>query len=136
VQGNRGRALKLEAPRMRKLNQECYAQIILAFRDSPQTLISLTELTGLHFRTVTPMLSSWHKKQIIHVSQWLPDSLGRKVVPEFVWGAGEDAPRMSAEDLLAAKVRRRALDRSRHRRKKQAAGTVFASMVDALASAK
>jgi hypothetical protein len=127
--------MKLQST-MRRLNIECYAQILVAFQERPMSLQTILDLTGLHRRTVTPLLRSWYKHGLVHVGEWLPDSLGRRVVPEFVWGAGTDALRDSPEALLEAKARRRALDRARHRRNKQAAGTVFASMVDALAPSK
>lgn len=116
-------------PRYRKLNQECYTQILKALLSAPHTHPQLMDLTGLDRRTVMDLLKCFLKHELVHIGDWAPDALGRCVVPVWAWGPGETAPRKTPEELAAARAKRERLRAKRNR----APGTVFANAVAVLA---
>jgi hypothetical protein len=63
----------------------------LTLHDS--TVAQLLEVTGLHRQTVGNILRAFHKLDVIHITNWLPDGTGRQQTPIYRWGVGIDVKR-------------------------------------------
>lgn len=76
-----------------RLNYLAFTGFIEELVSGPSTSAALTEVTGLHFRTVNRLLRLMHERKLIHVSGWEKDALGRIGVRVYSFGAGKDAKR-------------------------------------------
>lgn len=79
---------------------------------TPQTFEQLAEASGLSKTAVQRWALSIRSH--IHIADYAPDKRGRKFVPMFVWGEGEDAPRpgpqkSAAQRMQAVRDRRKAV---------------------------
>lgn len=83
-------------------NHLAYALAIQAFQKRDCTAAEIIERTGLHRSTVSALLGALRKHDLIHVSWWCPDTMGRDSTPVYRWGVGIDTPRRRTKSTRRA----------------------------------
>lgn len=76
-----------------KVNAHAYALLIRTLISHDCTYAELCEVTGLHRNTVTAYIVELHKLGVIHISQWLPNTMDHHVIKVFKFGSKKDVPR-------------------------------------------
>lgn len=77
----------------RKVNHLVMAQTIKLLLTGPITAHEIAEHTGIHLVTAQEWMRCLRKEKAIHISGWLPDSLGRDVTAVYTVGKGRDKER-------------------------------------------
>lgn len=102
----------------RRLNHITLAELLLALR-TPHTIQEISEACGLHYGTTQQFLATLHSRQLIHITDWLPDERGRHLTRVYAWGFGRDATRPK---LTQAQRQQRSRDSKRAREAAQSLG--------------
>lgn len=76
-----------------RLSHLTFALFLEELMAGPCTTTSLVETTGLKRQTVNVILSTMHKRKVVHISGWENNAAGRSSVRVFALGQGRDAPR-------------------------------------------
>lgn len=76
-----------------KINQDSYARVFKLLVSDPASTKEIVEETGLHFTTVQSLMRCFKKYNLVHVSAWETDGLGRDVYKVYKFGKGKDVPR-------------------------------------------
>lgn len=78
---------------MRKINHIKLAKTFALLHNGPVTATQLAVEAEVHLVTAQSWLRELRKQEAVHISKWLPDSLGRDCIPVYALGKGEDLPR-------------------------------------------
>jgi len=81
-------------------------------RGSPFSSDDIAAATGWHSITAARLLRSLHKRQLLHIQGWLPDSMGRDTTAVYAMGARRDKPKRvitTKERSHAYRVRKQTL---------------------------
>lgn len=57
------------------------------------TARDVVDSTGAHIVTASRILRAMHDEEVIHISGWVEDPIGRDQTPIFTLGPGTDVPR-------------------------------------------
>lgn len=79
--------------KFRKVSHQVLAQTFKLLLNGPITAHELAEHTGIHLVTAQEWLRSLRKEEVVHITGWLADSLGRDVTAVYSIGKGKDKPR-------------------------------------------
>lgn len=94
-----------------KVGATMYALLIKTLMTKPRcTRADLVEVTGLHPLTVGDYVRALHDAGVIHIVDWLKDTMGRVRTEVYAWGPGEDVPRVP---LTRAQVRKNYRERQK-----------------------
>lgn len=102
---------------IRKVNQSMYAKVFKELLDGPMTAHDAVETCGIHIVTAQSLFRELRNHDVVHVTAWEPDSLGRDATPVYRLGEGKNKGRSKMSQ---------AQRQQRHREKKQAQGLVNA----------
>lgn len=78
---------------MIKVNQDMYARALRMLLDDPITAHDLAEETGMHVVTAQSFMRALQSHEVVHITDWERDSMGRDSTPVYKLGAGKDKPR-------------------------------------------
>ena len=93
-----------------RVNALSYAKLISCLYHRPCSQPYLAECTGLHIWTVRHYIRALYKEKMVHISSWLPDSMGRDAIAVFSFGPGIDKKRRvkaTHERAYAYKLKRK-----------------------------
>jgi hypothetical protein len=79
---------------------------------TPFSVEELVDVTGWHPVTVGRLVRALHRKRVLHVSAWLPDTLGRDSAPVYMLGNKRDKSRKTTppkDRSRAYRARKRSL---------------------------
>lgn len=76
-----------------RVNALAFALMVKAVYEKPRTLHEIADLTGLHLWTVRHYIKALHKQELVHITKWDPDTMGRDTTPYWTFGMGVDVPR-------------------------------------------
>lgn len=76
-----------------RVNAMSFAIMVRALYDGPKTQHQLAEITGLHVWTTRAYVRALHKQEVVHITRWDKDSMGRDVTAYYALGMGIDMPR-------------------------------------------
>jgi predicted ArsR family transcriptional regulator len=94
-----------------RVNALSFAMMVRALYDGPKTLHQLCEITGLHVWTARHYVKAMQKQEVVHITGWTKDSMGRDAIAHYALGMGLDMPReckTGAQKQQALRARRRA----------------------------
>lgn len=77
-----------------RVNALAQAHLVRLLLEGGVTCHDLAEEAGLHYVTVLQYVRALRKVGVVHVTGWLPDSLGRHTTMVLRLGKGKDAPRV------------------------------------------
>lgn len=101
---------KLDAPR--SVTMMALAKSVRYFTTHKRVIVAnIVAVTGVHETTASRLLHALHKERVIHISDWLVDSIGRDQTPVYTFGEAPDVPRRKltgAERTRAYRDRKRA----------------------------
>lgn len=88
-------------------------KMMVALHSSALTYDELVTLSGLSKPVVSRWVKNMRDAKTVHVAEWRDDTRGRKFVPAFVWGDGDDVARPGAaqtpaQRMASTRARRRA----------------------------
>ena len=69
------------------------AAFIKVMLSGPMTKKQISDSTGIYYDTVLSLLKALKRENVIHVCDWLPDSMGRFQTAVYSLGGGEDKER-------------------------------------------
>lgn len=95
---------------MRKINHIKMARTIAMLNQGPITAVKLAVEAEIHIVTAQSWLRELRLQGVVHVVEWLPDTLGRDSTPVYALGAGEDAAKRRS---TRAEIMRRYRERKR-----------------------
>jgi len=81
-------------------------------RGVPFSSTDIASITGWHLITAARLLRSLHKRQLLHIQGWIPDSMGRDTTAIYAMGARRDKPKRvitTKERSHAYRVRKQTL---------------------------
>lgn len=84
---------------MTKIGALTYANLLHAMLPGDLNCRELAEETGLHYITVLDYTRAMHKKGVIHIARYDPDSRGRHITIIYKLGPGKDAKRVRLTDV-------------------------------------
>ena len=92
------------------VNAMSLAKMLKAIELRPRTAEAVSEETGLAVRTIRNHFKYLIKEQLMHVTGWLPDAVGRDRVALYLLGFGVNVPRarMTATERSMARYHRNA----------------------------
>lgn len=95
----------------RRINASKLAQTLKHFQQVDEvTAAQLSVAVGVHLVTAQSWLRELRANQVIHVSGWQQDSLGRDCIPVYKLGEGVDVARRKTS---RSEINRRYLERKR-----------------------
>lgn len=97
---------------MFKVNADAFARLVEYLAERPRSCQTLSELTGLHYRTVLDYVDALHRRRQIHIAAWMPDSRGCYTIAMYVLGFGQDAAqpvKTPAQRMKAYRERKRSV---------------------------
>ena len=94
---------------MIRLNALAFALMVKAVYQQPRTLHEIAEITGLHLWTVRHYIKALHQQELLHITKWDKDGLGRDVTPYWSFGLGIDVPREHKTGAQKQRERRKRL---------------------------
>lgn len=96
---------------MMKVNAKKLAKTIRLFQQQQEvTAAQLAQDVGLHLVTAQSWLRELKANNIVHITGWLPDSLGRDATPIYRLGEGYHVARKKTS---RSEINRRYLERKR-----------------------
>jgi len=95
---------------VRKINHIKLAKTFALLHNGPVTASKLAVEAEVHIVTAQSWLKELRLQGVVHIVEWLPDTLGRDSTPVYALGAGEDVARRRA---TRAEIMRRYRERKR-----------------------
>ena len=77
----------------RKINHQVLAKTFKLLQTQPVSAADLAKEIGIHLITSQRWLRGLKAERAVHITKWLPDSLGRDATPVYALGDKEDTPR-------------------------------------------
>lgn len=99
-------------PKKIPLNATMHAVMTRELLAGPCTAQELADETGMRPETVRLHIRALRAAGIMHVQQWVPDSIGRLTTASYRLGEGQDVKR---RPMLEVEIKRRYRARSRQR---------------------
>lgn len=94
-----------------RVNALSFAVMVRALYDGPKTRHQLAEISGLHVWTVRQYVKAMQKQEVVHITRWTKDTMGRDAIAHYALGMGVDMPRemkTGAQKQQARRARQRA----------------------------
>jgi len=82
-----------ERSAVHKVNQESYALAIKELLEHPCTAYELTDVTGLHIKTVQDLMRVFARHKVVHIAGWEPNGRGIDTTPVWKLGKGRNVAR-------------------------------------------
>jgi hypothetical protein len=76
-----------------KISHGILARTLSLLQRGTVTPYTISTECGVHLTTAQAWLRTLYEEHTIHISGWIPDTLGRDVTPVYSLGAGDDTPR-------------------------------------------
>lgn len=78
---------------MSRINHIKLAKTLAMLQQGPLTAAKLATDAQIHLITAQRWLRALHKENAIHITGWLPDTMGRDSTPIYAIGPGTNTPR-------------------------------------------
>lgn len=85
------------------------AAFLKAMLSGPMTKRQLANATGIYYDTMLSLIAALERENVVHICEWLPDSMGRYQIAVYTLGAGEDAekPKKQTAAMRSAAYKKR-----------------------------
>lgn len=99
----------------KRISSADITRMLSAMRRGPKTVAQMAEMTGLSHESVRRWLRVLNAEGEVHIGSYTKDERGRLFTPQWVLGAGDNAPRpgkqvTAAQRMARMRARRKAQD--------------------------